>query len=426
MTAITPTLLAAETAPINGLRHLLPFVEPHKPLIWIRDEEELAGIGSCLRLEFSGPTRFTDAAAHWRTIAAEARVADQIGVPGTGLVAFGTFAFSDRSREQSVLIIPEIVLGRREGVSWVTRIRAIKSDENGTEQPNAAAVTATPPQPHPLGTKYRTSFAPGAMHSDAYRSAVATTVDLIRQHRLAKAVIARDIVGHLPPQSDLRHAVGTLAARYQDTWTFAVDGLIGSSPETLVSVDRTTVRARVLAGTIARGANDVADHEAAVALASSVKDHDEHEFAVQSVFSALRRHSADLTQSAEPFALKFPNLWHLATDVVGTLSDGSSSLDLISALHPTAAVAGTPTVDALNLIEELEPFDRGRYAGPVGWVDANGNGDWAVALRCAQITSNGDVTAYAGAGIVDGSEPGREFNETRMKFRPIIEAFTEN
>jgi menaquinone-specific isochorismate synthase len=124
-----------------------------------------------------------------------------------------------------------------------------------------------------------------------------------------------------------------------------------------------------------------------------------------------------------PFTLKLPNLWHLASDVDGTLTDGSTALDLVAALHPTAAVAGTPTPLALSLIDQLEPFDRGRYSGPVGWVDANGDGEWAVAVRSAQVSPSGEVTAYAGAGIVADSVPERELVETRLKFRPIVEAF---
>jgi menaquinone-specific isochorismate synthase len=167
----------------------------------------------------------------------------------------------------------------------------------------------------------------------------------------------------------------------------------------------------------------VADTEAALALATSTKDGDEHEFAVQSVLQSLRPHTSHITTSEIPFTVKLPNLWHLATDLEGTLSDGSTSLDLIAALHPTAAVAGTPTQRALALIRELEPFDRGRYAGPVGWVGADGDGEWAIALRCAQVGPDGDVTAYAGCGIVLDSDPEKELAETRMKFRPVVEAF---
>jgi menaquinone-specific isochorismate synthase len=179
-----------------------------------------------------------------------------------------------------------------------------------------------------------------------------------------------------------------------------------------------------LAGSAARGLDADSDQDAATALATSAKDQDEHQYAVQNVIASLRAHSADVMASEIPFTLKLPNLWHLASDVEGDLTDGSTSLDLIQSLHPTAAVAGTPTADALRLIDELEPFDRGRYAGPVGWVGADGDGEWAVALRSAQFEPDGRLTAYAGAGIVADSVPERELLETRMKFRPIVEALS--
>jgi menaquinone-specific isochorismate synthase len=153
-----------------------------------------------------------------------------------------------------------------------------------------------------------------------------------------------------------------------------------------------------------------------------VKDLDEHAFAVHSVLDALRPHVRAVTASESPFTLKLPNLWHLATDVEMQLADDSSALDIVAALHPTAAVAGSPTDAALALIAELEPFDRGRYAGPVGWIDQDGDGEWVIALRCARIDDDGLVTAYAGAGIVADSDPQSELAETRMKFRPIADA----
>jgi menaquinone-specific isochorismate synthase len=279
------------------------------------------------------------------------------------------------------------------------------------------------PQPTPFGAEYRLTMLPGAMTPDGYRDAVKNAVEHISSGDLSKVVLARDVKSHLPLESDLRRALVELALGYPDCWTYAVDGLVGSSPETLVRVSHGAVSARVLAGTISRGRDADTDHEAAVTLASSPKDRAEHDYAVRSVLDALGPHSSALATSEMPFTLKLPNLWHLATDVAGTLSDGSSSLDLVAALHPTAAVAGSPTHAALRLIDELEPFDRGRYAGPVGWIGSDGDGEWAIALRGAQVEENGNITAYAGCGIVVDSDPERELAETKMKFRPVKEAF---
>jgi menaquinone-specific isochorismate synthase len=404
--------LTVETKPIADIRQLILLLDRREPLLWMRRGQGLAGIGTALRLEFSGATRMTDAAVAWREVVAAATITDPLQRTGTGLLAFGAFAFDDSSAETSVLIVPEVIVGRENGQCWVTRI-----------WPTGSVAPEIPLTLHPLGDEYRISLLPGALGPDGYREAVRTGVRRIGERDLSKVVLARDLVGHLPAESDLRRAITELALGYPDCWSYAVDGLVGSSPETLIRANHGEVNARVLAGTMARGRDADADTEAALALATSTKDGDEHEFAVQSVLASLRPHTSHIIASEVPFTVKLPNLWHLATDLEGTLSDGSTSLDLIAALHPTAAVAGTPTLDALALIRELEPFDRGRYAGPVGWVGADGDGEWAIALRCAQVDQDGDITAYAGCGIVLDSEPERELAETRMKFRPVVEAF---
>jgi len=392
---------------IDDIGPLIPLLDRRDPLLFIRRGQGIAGIGEAMRLEFTGPDRMTDAAAAWREVLAAATIVDPIGIPGTGLVALGSFAFSEHSAATSVLIVPSVIVGRKDGVSWITRVNT----------------DAPAPRPQPFGAEYRISLLPGQLKPDAFIAAVDAALARIAAGDVRKVVLARDLIGHLPEGADLRLVLASLALGYPDCFTYAVNGFIGSSPETLVRVDAGTVSARVLAGTISRGADAQADHEAAVALATSTKDLDEHQYALTSVLTALAPHSSTLAASDQPFTLKLPNLWHLASDVAGTLSDGSTSLDLIAALHPTAAVAGAPTQAALDLIHELEPFDRGRYAGPVGWVGANGDGEWAVALRSAHVSHTGRVTAYAGGGIVAGSEPARELAETKMKFRPIVEAF---
>lgn len=405
--------LTVETRRTDPVASLIPFADPTRPLLFLRRGDGITGIGEALRLEFRGPTRIADAAAAWREVAAAARVDDEVHVRGSGLVAFGAFAFDDASERASVLIVPRVIVGRRDGVGWVTRV-------NGAEDP----VTASP-----LGAEYRLALHPGALDADGYRDAVRAAVSRIlaggfeRDGRLQKVVLARDLTAHVPEGADLRRVLLELALGYPDTWTFAVDRHLGSSPETLVRVTGGDVTARVLAGSHARGTDAEADAAAAAELATSPKDLDEHRFAVESVLRALRPHGPGITADELPFTLKLPNLWHLASDVAGRLSDGSGALDLVAALHPTAAVAGTPTRAALDVIRELEPFDRGRYAGPVGWVDAAGDGKWAISLRSAELAPDGTLTAYAGAGIVADSDPDRELAETKLKFRPIVEAF---
>jgi menaquinone-specific isochorismate synthase len=400
-------VLRVATEAIDDIRPLVPLVDPRHPLVFIRRGQGIAGIGEALRLEFTGPDRMRDAAAAWKRVAAVAQVADPLSLPGTGLVALGAFAFSDRSATKSVLIVPSIVIGRRDGVSWITRIDCDDAL----------------PAERPLGDELAVKFDFGPLDRSGFVRAVEAALGHLRAGELSKVVLARSMVGHLPPDADLRVLLAELASCYPGTWTFAVDGLIGASPETLVTAHRGTVTARVLAGSAPRGADELSDQESAADLATSTKDLDEHSFALRSLLGSLAPHSTNVTSSEQPFTLKLPNLWHLASDVEGDLTDGSSSLDLIAALHPTAAVAGTPTDKALALIDELEPFDRGRYAGPVGWVGADGDGEWAIALRSAQVDEDGTVTAFAGAGIVADSVPETELAETRMKFRPIIDAF---
>lgn len=408
--------LTVSTVEIAEPSTMLEILPPRQQLLWLRRGEGMVGFGTAVRLEFSGISRFADASAAWRELVSLATIEDAVQLPGTGVIAFGTFAFAANSAATSVLHIPALVLGKRHGRAWVTRIHA----HDDADYPMPAARTPA--------TAQRIAFAPGAFAPDAFLAAVETAITTIAGGGVSKVVLARDMVGHLAEASaaviDTAPTLSALATGYPDCWTFAVDDFIGSSPETLVAVTNKTVTARVLAGSAARGTDGVTDHQAALDLATSAKDQDEHQYAVQSVLASLRPHSPGVTASEMPFTLRLPNLWHLASDVEGTLADGSTSLDLVAALHPTAAVAGTPTATAVELIDEWEPFDRGRYAGPVGWIDANGDGEWAIALRCAQIEPVGTVRAYAGAGIVAESVAAHELAETSLKFRPIIEAFS--
>lgn len=370
--------------------------------VWARGDEVLVASGVALRLDFSGPERMTRAATAWRQLLATARVDDAVGVVGSGLIAFGTFAFADDSAAASTLIVPRRIRGRRGGVSFVTEIAG-----------GPAVAAAGPPRVPSVGV--------AAMDERGYRDAVAEAVRRIRRGEMQKVVLARDLVAAPPPGFDLTAALRLLRRRYREAWTFAVDGFFGASPETLIATDGTAVTARVLAGTAARATDPAADDRARSTLEASAKNRIEHSLAVDSLVVALGPSVRDLIVHRR-FALQLPNVWHLATDIAARLITDRAALDLVAALHPTAAVAGVPRAVAVAAIAELEPFDRGRYAGPVGWVGAHGAGEWAVGLRGAQVGPDGTVRAFAGAGIVADSDPATEYAETGWKFAPVREA----
>jgi menaquinone-specific isochorismate synthase len=250
---------------------------------------------------------------------------------------------------------------------------------------------------------------------------VRKALEAIASEKVEKVVLARDVVAKVSEDFDIRNALKKLSASYPTCWTYSVDGLFGASPELLVRVSHKQVSARVLAGTAGRGTDPGIDQAISSALLASSKNIAEHKFAVQSMVDELKKFCTKVDADETPFSLQLPNVWHLASDVHATLHDDASVLDIAAVLHPTAAVAGTPTLVARKLIGELEPFDRGRYAGPVGWIGADGDGEFAIALRGAQL-SDGQITAYAGCGIVGESDADAELAETELKFKPIREA----
>ncbi len=219
----------------------------------------------------------------------------------------------------------------------------------------------------------------------------------------------------------MRWPLRNLVADYPTCWTFHVDDLFGATPEMLVRRERGLVTSRVLAGTIRRTGDDARDLQLAATLARSSKDLEEHEYAVRSVADALAPHCTSMNVPEAPFVLHLPNVMHLATDVAGVIDDDTTALELAAALHPSAAVGGTPTAAALALIREIEGMDRGRYAGPVGWMDASGDGEWGLALRSGLLEGDA-VRLFAGCGIVAGSEPAAELAEAQAKFVPVRNA----
>ncbi|GAA0505104.1 isochorismate synthase [Saccharopolyspora subtropica] len=424
---MTPRLLTARTRRLEPgdprcdlpLLDLLP---AEGVLSWVRDGAGLVGWGTAARLDVSGPDRFTHADAWWQHQCQRFEVVDAVGLPGCGPVAFASMAFAD-DPGQSVLVVPEVVIGERDGVRWITTI---------------GDASAEPPQPQPVRPPGTVSYSDGQLSTTGYRQAVAEAVRLMQQSDdLHKIVLAHDLLATTSEPLDTRFLLHNLAARYPTCWTFAVDGLIGATPELLLERVGYEVRSRVLAGTIWPRDGHTPDQLAAELMASA-KNRSEHAYATESLAVQLQPFCSDLVVPNEPEIIRLRNVLHLATNVEGKLREddaatgATSLLRMVDAVHPTAAVGGTPTDDAVRMIGQLEGMDRGRYAGPVGWLDGSGNGEFGVALRCAQVEAaalegahergGSRVRLFAGCGVVADSDPDLEVAEAEAKLLAVREA----
>ena len=330
---------------------------------------------------------------------------------GTGPILFTSFAFTED--EPSLLTIPEIVVVQKNGKSWITWI--------GEKQPELLRQV--------LPTKGLTlTWKQGALSDSEWSNAVEESVKRIKSGELEKVVLARDLVAQSDQEIEPAALIQSLETEYPSTWIFLVDNLIGATPELLVRLSKSLVTSRVLAGTIRRTGDEERDFALAGSLAKSSKDLEEHEYAVRSVAQALEPFASSTNIPEAPFVLHLPNVMHLATDVTGVINETVSRIDifkLAAALHPSAAVCGTPTDSAREVISQLESMNRGRYAGPVGWVDAHGDGEMGIALRCGEISQDQkSIRLFAGCGIVAGSSAEQELAESQAKLLPIRTALT--
>jgi menaquinone-specific isochorismate synthase len=393
--------LRVHTARAAGGDLLGRLPHPDHALAWVRGGSGLVGWGEAARFEASGPNRFADADRWWRDFTSTLDVQDEVGSPGSGPVAFVSMAFADEPGH-SVLVVPEVVLGSRDGQSWVTTVGR-----------------PTPAEIAPVRRPSTVRYADGQLSITDYRGAVAAAVARMRDGELDKVVLAHDLLAVADVPIDLRFVLEGLARRYPGCWVYAVDGLLGATPELLLRRTGSLVDSRVLAGTTWPH-DGMSDEELEAALLSSPKNLEEHDYAIRSLADTLKPFCT--TMSVEgPSVLRLPNVSHLSSDVIGTLSGSPSLLRLGAALHPTAAVGGTPRADAIAVIDELEGMDRGRYAGPVGWIDGNGDGELGIALRCAQVEGR-TARLFAGCGLVAESDPDNEVCEAHAKMRPMRDA----
>ena len=377
---------------------------PAAGFAWLRHGAGMATAGVAARLRVS----VDDAPEQVAALLAGIRSDDPLGLPGTGPIAVGALTFAPGRPAE--LIVPAVVTGRtRDGRAWVT--------ETGPAiRPPRVGVMGAEGEPS------RFSVEPTADRAE-WTAAVELALARIAQGPLEKVVLARQVLIEGDRPFDVATVVDRLRAVHRSSFTYAFGGFVGASPELLVRRRGDRVISQPMAGTVARGQTVEDDRRLASVLASSAKDMDEHRLVVDAIVAGLGPVCRSVYAGEEPDVVRLATVSHLATTVTGRLLPGAerSALDLARLLHPTPAVGGLPRREAMATIAELESFDRGLYAGPVGWQDSRGDGEWAVALRCAAIDGSCARLA-AGAGIVAGSDPDAEWAETQAKFEPMLQA----
>lgn len=333
---------------------------------------------------------------------------DEVRRPGTGPIAIGCLPF--RPGAEAELIVPAVSIGKGpDGERWITVIDGADVDLEVPPPPQARAA----------------SFSVGPLTPvDTYLSAVVAARDAVRAGHLTKAVIARDVLVESDEPIDVHGVLLRLRASFGSSYRYSVDGFVGASPELLISVHEDIVRSHPLAGTTPRTGDPETDARLAAALIASTKDQIEHRVVIDVINDALLPYCSYLDWEAEPSIVTVANVQHLGTYLEGRLSHPRPAvLDLARELSPTPALGGHPRDSALALIDDVEGFERGRYGGAVGWTDAEGNGTWAVAIRCAEFSADRRTARlFAGGGIVAGSDPLSELGETQAKLQAMLSA----
>jgi menaquinone-specific isochorismate synthase len=401
--------LLARTRRLDADVDLLAFAG-RDGVLFERGRAGLAGRGCAARLPWPGG----DPASAAESVAAPlagVEADDEVGLPGCGAVAFGALPFAPGA--PSELVVPAVVAGRAEdGTRWVTTIGT--SDDDPTGLP-LAGVGEPPPPVH--------RFTVSAQRDpEDWCALVERATKAMAEGAFHKVVLARQIDVSADRPIDRLSVLERLRSTYPGCHIVSVDGFVAASPELLVSVTGDIVRSHPMAGTAPRGGDPTTDQRLAASLLASTKDRQEHQITIDMVHDTLLPWCSYLDYEAEPSVVAVANVQHLATLVEGRLSQPAPSvLELVAALHPTPAVAGWPRDQAVAWIAEHEGFDRRRYAGTAGWVDAAGNGTWAVSVRCAEIEGP-QARVWAGNGIVPDSDPPTELAETRDKLQALLSA----
>ena len=402
--------LVARTVPLDAPVDLLA-VAGDDGVVWAGPRIALAGRGCALAVELPGGLDGPDPAARVAAALAAIEVDDDVRRPGSGPVAVGALPFDRRA--PATLVVPELVVGRTEdGQAWMTTV--------GRGTAPRLPLDAVEANGHRLSPR---SFTLTALRShEDWCATVEAAVAEIRAGRFTKVVLGREVLVEADRPVPRTEVLARLRSLYPSCTLFGVGPFVGASPELLVSRLGDQVRCHPLAGTIPRSGDPDADARAAAALMASAKDREEHHMVVEAIVERLAPVCAALDVPAEPSILALRNVSHLGTLIRGRLAAPPPSvLELVERLHPTPAVGGQPTEAALAWLAGAEGLDRGPWAGPVGWVDARGDGVWVVGIRSAVLDGT-RARLLAGVGVVADSDPVAELAETQFKLQALLAA----
>ena len=401
-----------------------------------RDGLVLATLGSARTIEAEGSERFTAVSEAWERISAGAVADDPDGPPGAGPIAFGGFSFEDRSRRTgpwrgfaaASMVVPTLAFVRQGPELWVTVQAMVEpgSDADGLHSQLLSMLAGLDPNARlPMDgiDPVDLCSVESALAPEHYVSAVHRAITAIEEGRIDKAVLAREVLAERSGPHDPAYVLGVLRDVFPSCFLFAVGRgdatFIGASPELLIRREGLHASTVALAGSAPRSADPAVDDHIGERLLRSRKDRAEQAIVTQRISRNLEPHSVWVSAADEPQLARIANVQHLATPIRARLREPVAAVELVGHLHPTPAVGGEPWPAAHEVIAEVEGLDRGWYAAPIGWCDGAGNGEFAVALRCA-LLRGGQARCYAGVGVVEGSDPAAELAETELKLQAIL------
>jgi salicylate biosynthesis isochorismate synthase len=401
-----------------------------------REGSAVAALGCARAIEAHGTNRFTQVHERWQALVADAICDARGGPQGSGLACFGGFAFASGGGASPAwsgfasasLIVPEVSLARRAGQTWLTLNAEVAPDDAEADvlsrcERRLRSLRSKPlplVDPAPAG-RYEVSSPMPPAH---FEEAVARAVERIRAGELEKIVLAREVEVRAPVPHDPAAVLGLLREAFSSSFVFAVGRgeatFVGATPELLVRREGQRATTVALAGSIRRSADPAVDDHLGEALLRSEKDREENAIVARRIARVLRPHAVWVAAAPEPVLVRVANIQHLACPIRAQLAAPVGAVELVAFLHPTPAVGAEPA-GALALIPALEGLDRGWYAGPVGWTDAGGDGEFCVALRSALLRDR-VARCYVGCGIVAESDPASELAESELKLGVMLPA----